>query len=82
MKPAVAARDGLPASQSARLRGETPLRAPLCVRSVKMTTWSGSRNGSGRSSVASTSAKMALLAPMPSASVSAATKVKAGVARI
>ena len=37
--------------------------------------------GSGRSSVASTSAKIALLAPMPSASVSVATSVNAGAVR-
>ena len=48
-----------------------------CVSQI-MTRRSGSRNGSGRSSVASTSAKIALLAPMPSASVSVATSVKAG----
>ena len=82
VNPAVAVIDGLPASQSLRLSGDTPLREPLCVRSVSTTTWSGSRNGSGRSNVASTSAKIALLAPMPSASVSAATKVKPGAARI
>ena len=50
----------------------------MSVVSQIATSRSGSPNGSGRSSVASTSAKMALLAPMPSASVSVATSVKPG----
>ena len=43
-----------------------------------ITRRSGSWKGSGRSRIASTSAKMALLAPMPSASVLTAMNVKAG----
>ena len=62
-----------------QLSGDATLRGVrVGVVSQIMTSRSGSRKGSGRSSVASTSAKMALLAPMPSASVIAATHVNAG----
>jgi hypothetical protein len=67
--------------QSRRLSGDTPLRGDIGVRSQIITSRSGSVNGRGRSSVASTSANMALLAPMPSASVIAATHAKAGARR-
>ena len=58
--------------------GDAKPRAIVALVSQIVTSRSGSPKGSGRSSVASTSAKMALLAPMPSASVSVATSVKAG----
>src|SRR6266550_7249055 len=43
-----------------------------------MASRSGSLNGNGRSNTASTTLKMAVFAPMPSASVSTATAVKPG----
>src|SRR2546427_7802329 len=43
-----------------------------------MASRSGSLNGNGRSSTALTTLKMAVFAPMPSASVSTATAVKPG----
>ena len=64
--------------QSRRLSGATPSRCDRSVCSQIITRRSGSGNGRGRSSVASTSAKIALLAPMPSASVIAAMHVKPG----
>src|SRR6266513_5015913 len=45
------------------------------------TSRSGSRYGSGRSNTALTTLKMAVFAPMPSASVSTATAVKPGFFR-
>ena len=68
-------------SQSVRFSGETPSLGDGSVRSQIITRRSGSRNGSGRSSVASTSAKIALLAPMPSARVTVATSAKPGERR-
>ena len=56
---------------------------PFGKRSHTMTRRScGAVNGNGRRNVASASAKIALLAPMPSANVSAATNVKPGDAFI
>jgi len=60
------------------LSGDTPVFAEVGVRSQSMTSRSASPNGSGRISAASASEKMALLTPMPSARVSAATNVKPG----
>ena len=54
-------------------RDVAPRGRRRCVSQI-VTRRSGSPYGSGRSSVASTSAKIALLAPMPSASVSVATQ--------
>ena len=45
------------------------------------TSWSGSEKGSGRSISASIALKIAVFAPMPSASVSTATTVKPGLFR-
>ena len=42
------------------------------------TSWSGSSNGSGFSSTPRMTLKIAVFAPMPSASVSTATDVKSG----
>ena len=58
--------------------GEAMDVKPLARRSHNMTRRSvGSLNGKGRRKVASASANIALLAPMPSASVSAATQREA-----
>ena len=46
-----------------------------------VTRRSASRYGRGRSSTASTTLKMALLAPIPSASVSTTARVKPGLRR-
>ena len=43
------------------------------------TSWSGFLNGSGRSRIALTTLKMAVFAPMPSASASTAMAVNAGL---
>ena len=48
---------------------------------MNCTMRSGSGYGSGRSKTAFTTEKMAVLAPMPSASVSTATVVKPGFLR-
>jgi len=48
------------------------------VRSTSSTSRDGSRNGSGRSSTALMTVKMAVFAPMPSASVRMATAENAG----
>ena len=77
-KPAMPSKVRVRSRQSMRFGGDTRLRDPLSVRSASITRRSGWCAGSGRSSVASTSAKMALLAPMPSASVAAARAVNAG----
>ena len=82
MNPAVAVSEWLAVVQSERFRGDTPERPPAGARSHSITTRSGSRNGSGRRSAASTSAKMAAFAPMPRASVMTATSVKVGAAFI
>src|SRR5688572_2905603 len=63
------------------LGGEANPRGVVADVSQIVTRRSGSEYGNGRSSVASTRAKIALLAPMPSASVAAATIVKAGALR-
>ena len=73
VKPATPSKLRLRASQSRRFE-----RRGVVARSPRSSPGSrpggpGSPNGSGRSSVASTSAKIALLAPMPSASVTTAT---------
>ena len=61
-----------------RIRSRTAdLRRDMASRSQIITRRSGSGNGRGRNNVASTSAKMALLAPMPSATVSTTITVKA-----
>jgi len=65
-------------SRSRRVTGDTGTRGNVGARSHTMTRRSGSGYGRGRINVASASANMALLAPMPSASVIAATAVKAG----
>jgi hypothetical protein len=63
--------------QSARFSGDTGVRDDG-VCSHAFTSRSGSPSASGRSRAASTRANIAPLAPIPSASVSAATPVKAG----
>jgi hypothetical protein len=78
VKPATFSNVRLRAFQSIMLSGDPKLRGMVAVFSQIDTRRSGSPNGSGRSSVASTSAKIALLAPMPSARVSVATSMKAG----
>ena len=78
MNPAIVSKLRLRSPKSSRLLGETRSCADEDVRSEIITTRSGSGIGSGRSSVASTSAKMALLAPMPSASVRMAPAAKPG----
>src|SRR5262245_27985277 len=60
------------------LSGDTAPRSDVLVFSHTMTSRSGWRKGSARRSVASTRAKSALFAPMPSASVRTATSVNAG----
>jgi hypothetical protein len=50
-------------------------------RSQAMTSRSGLENGSGRSSAASASAKMALLAPVPNASVATTMAANPGARR-
>ena len=64
--------------QSRMFSGETPVFGDVGVRSHSITSRSASPNGSGRISAASASEKMALLTPMPSARVSAATSVNPG----
>ena len=64
--------------QSRKLAGDTAPRGAVGVCSSSSTSRSGSANGSGRSKVASASANIALLAPIPSASVIVATSVKPG----
>jgi hypothetical protein len=78
MNPAINSKVRLRSFQSAMLRGETALRDERSVRSQIITRRSGSGKGKARSKAASTRAKMALLAPMPSASVVTATSAKAG----
>ena len=68
--------------QSAKSAGLTEIRGVSFRRSHTAISRSGAVNGSGRSSVASASAKIALLAPIPSASVSTATSANPGAAFI
>ena len=60
------------------LSGDANPRGVAADVSQIVTRRSGAAYGSGRSSVASTRAKIALLAPMPSARVAAAISVNAG----
>jgi hypothetical protein len=60
------------------LGGDAKPRGVAADVSQIVTRRSGAAYGSGRSRVASTRAKMALLAPMPRARVAAATSVNAG----
>jgi hypothetical protein len=78
---AIASNVRLRSSQSRKLSGATGPRAARGGRSQTITRRSGSGNGSGRISVASTSANIALFAPMPSASVMAASAVNPGARR-
>ena len=71
----------LRAFQSSMFGGDAKPRGVVPDVSQIVTSCPASPYGSGRSNVASTSAKIALLAPMPSASVSTATSVKAGAAQ-
>ena len=66
--------------QSKKLAGAGVLRGKLAalLSSQTMTTRSGSANGSGRSSTASTVEKIAVLAPIPRASAPTATAVNPG----
>jgi hypothetical protein len=64
--------------QSRKFAGATGFQ-PSCST---VTSRDGSRYGSGRSSTALTTEKIAVFAPMPSASVSTATAVKPGFLRI
>ena len=70
--------DRLCTFQSRMFSGETPVLGEVGVRSHSMTSRSARPNGSGLISAASASEKMALLTPIPSARVSAATSVKPG----
>ena len=72
---AMPSNDRLCRFQSRMFSGETPVFGDVGVRSHSITSRSASPNGSGRISAASASEKMALLTPMPSARVSAATTV-------
>jgi hypothetical protein len=63
---------------SASRAGSLPIAGRARLSAMRR---SGSRNGSGRRSIAFTALKMAVLAPMPIASVSTATAVKPGVRR-
>ncbi len=62
------------------LAGATEVREPPSSSQIE-TSRSGSGYGSGRRSTASTSAKSAVVAPMPSASVRVAASVKPGACR-
>ena len=53
-------------------------RFSLSLRSATQYNRSGSANGSGRSITALTTLKMAVLAPMPSATVSTTARVNSG----
>ena len=75
---AIASNERFRSSQSRRLTRPADDRAFVPVRSQIITRRSGSAYGRERISVASASENIALLAPMPSASVSAATSVNAG----
>jgi hypothetical protein len=68
------------ACQSRKSAGDTApsLRLMRGRRSQTITSRSGSANGSGRSSTALTTEKIAELAPMPKASATTATSVKPG----
>ena len=72
VKPAIVSKVRLRAFQSSMFGRRGEARASRSDVSRIVTSRSGSVYGSGRSSVASTSAKIALLAPMPSASVATA----------
>ncbi len=79
-KAAIASNVRVRALQSVMLRGDTNAR--LCpLVSWIATRRCGSAKGNGRSSVASTRAKIALLAPMPRARVVTAMAVNAGAWR-
>src|SRR5690242_8727149 len=81
VKPAIFSKVRLRAFQSSMFGGDAK---PLGVDgdfSQIVTRRPGFGYGNGRSSVASTSAKIALLAPMPRASVNVATSVNAGAVR-
>lgn len=67
--------------QSSMFGGDAKPRGVVADVCQIVTSCAASRYGSGRSSVASTSAKIALLAPMPIASVITATSVKTGALR-
>ena len=68
-------------AHSRKFSNSIRLRACCCgPHSSTITRRSGSRNGSGRNKAASARANIALLAPMPSASVSAAASAKPGEA--
>ena len=70
VKPAIVSNVRLRAFQSSMFGGDANPRAVASDFSQIVTSCRASPYGSGRNSVASTSAKIALLAPMPSASVS------------
>jgi len=56
--------------------------APLCLVVVRSrTSWPGSAYGNGRRSIAQTRVKIAVVAPIPSASVSTTTMVNPGCLR-
>jgi hypothetical protein len=61
--------------------GESSTRLGARVASANSTRRPGSRTGSGRSKRAFTRLKMAVLAPIPRASVSTTAAVKAGLRR-
>ena len=80
-KPPIAAKLRLRPAQSSMFNGDASPRDVVGVRSQARTICAGSGNGSGRSSVASTNAKMALLAPMPRAIVRMAVAAMSGFLR-
>jgi hypothetical protein len=66
--------------QSRKFGGDTVCRPPRIV-SLISTMAAGAAYGSGRSSTAWTTLKIAVFAPMPSASAAADTTVKPGLLR-
>jgi hypothetical protein len=75
------AKAGACARQSRKSGSEALSRPMVGWRPQIRITRSGWRNGRGRSSTPSTALKMAVLAPMPSASVSIAVRAKTGCCR-
>ena len=71
----------MPAFASVKLPAETSDGMPFHVSATTIRR-AGSRKGSGRSTTASTALKIAVVPPMPSASVSDATRANPGWRRI
>ena len=81
VNPAIFSNVRLRAFQSSMFGGDARLLGFVPDVSQIVTSRSGWAYGSGRSSVASTSAKIALFAPIPNASVVTAIAVNTGAAR-